>query len=92
MTPTTAERRLWGSIGGLRVHALHDSREIAGRAAKASETALNTRLLAQIDEARPGLPEVERLKSLDRLRSAHFKSMSAKRLKKMKKASARGRG
>ena len=71
MTLTSEQARRMGRIGGHRVHALHDSRDITAAARAASTTKLNARLLAEIDPDNK-LSEVERAKRLKHARSAHF--------------------
>ena len=69
---------LIGTIGAHRVHALHDSKELTKNGRAASQSALNERLLDEIDPARE-LPDEERAKRLKHARSAHFRQLSLKR-------------
>jgi hypothetical protein len=59
-------------IGGLAVHARHNSLEIAARARTGQEAALNARLLAEIDTRDPGLPQEERQRRLGFARREHY--------------------
>jgi hypothetical protein len=59
-------------IGAFALHAIHDPKvtSLPGRVRAAA--ALDARLLAEIDERTPGLPEEERQRRLIYARSAHY--------------------
>lgn len=67
-----AARSQSARIGALTLHATHDPRitSLPGRVRAAAQ--LDARLLAEIDEREPGLPEEERQRRLGYLRSAHY--------------------
>ncbi len=85
MTTLDPERAaLLGRIGAHRLHATHDSAEITKAAREASATALDARLLAEIDPD-GALSEAERLRRLAHARRAHFARLA------LRSAQARGR-
>lgn len=66
-----------GRVGGLRTAALHDSRELTGKARAASAASLRERLLREVDP--DGLlSEADREVRLARARRAHFTLLSIK--------------
>lgn len=68
---------LRGRIGALVLHSRHDPRETTAKARVASASALNTRLLNEIDPQNL-LPEEERQRRLDYARAAHFARLALK--------------
>lgn len=73
--PADMARR--GRIGAHRLHATHDARETTASARAAARTALDRRLLAEIDPD-AALPEVERARRLGHARKAHFQRLALK--------------
>lgn len=67
-----------GTIGALRLHATHDSKLLTVNARAASRTALENRLLAEIDPEHQ-LDDVERARRLKYAWSAYFRQMRLKR-------------
>ncbi len=72
-----SELSLRGRIGAHRTHALHDPVETTASARVASATALDGRLLAEIDPEGL-LTEEERAKRLQHARKAHFAQLALK--------------
>ena len=70
-------RTLRGRIGAHRLHATHDPRETTAAARAAARTALDERLLAEIDPEHT-LPEAERARRLQHARKAHFAALALK--------------
>lgn len=66
-----------GRIGGLMLHATHDSREVSLPGRKAASQSLDNRLLEVVDPAGT-LPLHEREARLARARSAHFSRLAHK--------------
>ena len=73
------QRSRAGQIGALRLHALHDSKELTKNARATAMSNLKAKLYAEIDQARPGISEADREEAFGRLWSAHFKSIRMKR-------------
>jgi hypothetical protein len=89
---SSIDRSRNGRIGALVLHSRYNARETAapGRAKAAAN--LDARLLAEIDERDPGLPEAERMRRLDYARRAHFarlalRSAQSRRRKEAQNAS-----
>lgn len=59
-------------IAAHEMHAQHDSRITSAPGREAAKRSLEAKLLAQIDEASPGLPDAERLRRLEHARKAHY--------------------
>lgn len=74
-------QRLYGAIGGYTAHSRNDSRRMTEAARAASIAAVNARLLADIDEHEPGLPDEERSKRLAAARSAYYRALRVGRVK-----------
>ncbi len=74
MTSQT-ERSIRARIGAHQLHATHDSVELTRAARQASTTALNLRLLAELDPA-DVLPPAERERRLAHARKAHFAKLA----------------
>jgi hypothetical protein len=73
---TQSEARLRGRIGAYALHAAYDSRVVTQPARVAAAASLDARLLAEIDERSPSLPEAERLRRLEYARKAHFQRLA----------------
>lgn len=71
-------KSLAGRIGALKLHALHDSKELTRKGRAASASKLDARLLAEIRAARPHITPEQEAEALKRMRSAHFKALGAR--------------
>ena len=71
------ERSLRARIGGLRLHALHDTRVVSAPGRVAAAAKLEARLLAEVDP--DGLlSSPERTRRVELARRAHFASLAYK--------------
>lgn len=86
LTPTEATLR--GRIGSFRLHALYDSRETTAAAREASKTALDRRLLAEVDPDE-ALDPAERDRRLGYARKAHFARLALASAKARRKGGQR---
>ena len=77
MSLTPAEATLRARIGAHRLHATHDSQRLTERARAAARSALDRRLLAEIDPEHQ-LSENERARRLGHTRKAHFARLALK--------------
>jgi hypothetical protein len=66
------QRSLRASLAADAMHGKYDSREITAKA----RAAFLKRFLDEVDAARPGLPEVERLRRTEHLLRAHMKRLA----------------
>jgi len=64
-----------GRIGAHVLHSKYDSKELTAPARAAATTALNERLLQEIDPANE-LPDAERLRRLEHARKAYFSRLA----------------
>jgi hypothetical protein len=71
------QRSLRASIAANTLHATYDSRELTANA----RAAFRKRFLIQVDEATPGLPEVERLRRAEHLFRAHMQRLAVRSAK-----------
>lgn len=86
----SSQRSEIGRIGAFVLHASHDPHvtSLPGRVRAAA--ALDARLLAEIDEHEPGLPEVERQRRLGYAKKAHFARLALESAKsRRRKAGAK---
>lgn len=74
-----------GRIGAYALHASHDPRITTAPGRAAAATALDLKLLQEIDAAEPNLPEAERERRLGYARRAHFARLAMKAAKARKK-------
>lgn len=72
-----SERILRARIGGLRLHALHDTMTVSAAGRDAAARSLNERLLAEVDPACLLAP-AERNRRLEFARKAHFTRLAYK--------------
>ena len=72
---------LRGRIGAHELHAQYDTNVVSAPGRRAAETALNAKLLAEIDP-QGLLSDVERERRLNHARSAHFARIALRRVKK----------
>ena len=77
-----------GRIGAYRLHATHDSRVTSEPGRRAARTALDVRLLAEID-ARGELSPEERARRLGHARAAVFAQMGRKSALSRRRGKAR---
>jgi hypothetical protein len=85
----TASRSLSSRIGALTLHATHDTAVISAPGRVAAAAALDNRLLHEIDEREPGLPEAERQRRLGYLRRAHFARLAVESAKARRRKRAK---
>jgi hypothetical protein len=71
-------RSLRNRIAAHVMHGKHDARQTTAAARKAAGSALDTRLLAEIDGLTPGLDSAERQRRLHHLRKAYFSRLALK--------------
>lgn len=69
------QQRTISRIGGLTLHATHDTNEVSAPGRKAAADSLNARLLAKVDPDGT-LPEAERERRLALARKAHFTQLA----------------
>jgi hypothetical protein len=88
MCPLLTHYQRIGRIGGLLAHSRNDSLVMSAPGRETSARQLNERLLSEIDQHAPGLPEAERQRRLEAARSAHFArlSLAAAKARAAKKA------
>lgn len=79
----TTERQLAGSIGGHTTRSRNDPRVYTAKA----RAAFAERWLREVDGATPGLPEAERQKRAEALKSAYFKRLALIRHRKKEECS-----
>lgn len=75
---THSQRSLRAQIGALSMHGRHDVNGVSTPGRVVANARLDARLLAEIDERDPGLPEAERQRRLGYLRKAHFARLALK--------------
>lgn len=68
---TPSQRTMRARIGGLRLHALHDTAVVSAPGRMAAATKLEARLLAEVDP-HSSLSPAERARRLESARRAHF--------------------
>ena len=86
-TMPESERILRARIGGLRLHALHDTLKVSAPGREAATRGLNERLLAEIDPGRLLAP-AERDRRLALARRAHFTRLAYKSARARNKRTA----
>lgn len=85
------QRRNIARIGGLRLHALHDTNVISAPGRKAAADSLDARLLADIDPD-GSLPPDERARRLALARKAHFTLLAYRSARARAKRAVTGKG
>ncbi len=86
LSPT--ERSIRARIGAHELHSRHDSHELTARGRAAAATALNVKLLAEIDPDN-SLTVRERERRLYHARKAHFSKLALKSAKARRKGDAK---
>lgn len=86
MALSATERSLVASIAAHEMHGRHDSREITANA----RAAFLKRFLDEVDEASPGLPELERLRRAEHLLQAHMRRLALRSAKARRRKAAAG--